>query len=142
MGDVKFGMWVRSLAIAAVVVMFAGCESVGGSLNISKKIDYKTESRAPALELPPDLTSPQYDDRYTVTFQLVASGEYKGKDKFQGESAEDTGMTAVYLGPQIGFTWHENLSAHVGADLPVMLENTSLQTVPDFRIRAGLTWRF
>src|SRR5206468_12362135 len=82
------------------------------------------------------------DDRYTVTFQLVASGEYKGKDKFQGETAEDTGMTAVYVGPEIGFTLHENLSAHLGADLPVLLANTSFQSVPDFRIRGGITWRF
>lgn len=82
------------------------------------------------------------DERYTVTFQVVASGEYKGKDKFQGETADDTGMTAVYLGPEVGFTWHENLSAQVGLDLPVMLQNTSFQSVPDFRIHAGITWRF
>ena len=58
-----------ALAIVAVVLVLAGCESTG--LSISKKIDYKSESRAPALELPPDLTAPQYDDRYTVT---TASG--------------------------------------------------------------------
>jgi hypothetical protein len=82
------------------------------------------------------------EDNYSVTFQLVASGEYKGKDTFQGTTAGDTGMTAVYLGPEVGFTWHEHLSAHFGADLPVTLQNTSLQTVPDFRIRAGVTWHF
>jgi len=82
------------------------------------------------------------DEQYSITFQAVASGEYKGKDKFRGETAEDTGLTAVYLGPEIGFTWGEHLSARLGADLPVTQENTSLQTVPDFRIRAGLTWHF
>ena len=82
------------------------------------------------------------DERFTVTFQAVASGEYKGKDKFQGETADDTGLTAVYLGPAVGFTWHENLSADLGADLPVLLHNTSFQSVPDFRIHAGVTWRF
>ena len=65
----KAGETVRALAIVAVVLSFAGCESTG--LSISKKIDYKSESRAPALELPPDLTAPQYDDRYAVT---TASG--------------------------------------------------------------------
>jgi len=81
-------------------------------------------------------------DEYSVTFQLVCSGEYKSKDRFGGATAEDTGMTAVYLGPQLGLTWSEHLSAYLGADLPVMLENTSLQTVPDFRVRAGVTWHF
>jgi outer membrane protein assembly factor BamC len=38
---------------------------------MSKKIDYKSTSSAPALELPPDLTTPQYDERYSVT---TASG--------------------------------------------------------------------
>ena len=51
-------------------------------------------------------------------------------------------MTAVYLGPQINFTWGEKLSAHLGADLPVSIDNTALQTVADYRIRAGVTWRF
>jgi len=61
---------ISRLALAALVgVALAGCESSGVSL--SKKIDYKSTSSAPSLELPPDLTTPQYDDRYTVT---TASG--------------------------------------------------------------------
>jgi len=74
--------------------------------------------------------------------QAVVSGEYKGKDTFRGESAEDTGLKAVYLGPQLNFTWGENLAAYLAADLPISIENTSLQTVPDYRIRGGFTWHF
>lgn len=81
-------------------------------------------------------------DQYTLSLQAVVSGEYKGKDRFQGETAEDTGVTSVYLGPQLNLTWGDHLSAYVGADLPVAIQNTSLQTVPDYRIRAGLTWHF
>jgi outer membrane protein assembly factor BamC len=55
-----------ALAVVAAVVL-TGCES----LSVGKKIDYKSVSNSPPLELPPDLTSPQYDDRYTVT---TASG--------------------------------------------------------------------
>ena len=51
----------RALAIVAIVAL-AGCEST----SITKRIDYKSDSRAPALEIPPDLNTPQYDDRYTV----------------------------------------------------------------------------
>jgi hypothetical protein len=82
------------------------------------------------------------NDSYTLALQAVVSGEHKGKDTFAGESAEDTGITAVYLGPQLNFTWRGKLSIQIGADLPVSLDNTSLQTVPDYRIRGGLTWRF
>jgi hypothetical protein len=81
-------------------------------------------------------------ERYTLSVQVVVSGEAKGRDTFQGHKAEDTGVTAVYLGPQINFTWSDKLSVEVGADLPVSIDNTALQTVPDYRVRAGLTWHF
>ena len=80
--------------------------------------------------------------KYTLAVQAVVSGEYKGKDTFRGESAEDTGVTAVYLGPQLNFTWGGNLAAYVAADLPMSIENTALQTVPDYRFRGGLSWHF
>ncbi|HEY1327482.1 MAG TPA: outer membrane protein assembly factor BamC [Casimicrobiaceae bacterium] len=57
-------------ALVAVCLMLAGCESMNLS-SLSKRIDYKSTSSAPSLELPPDLTSPSYDDRYQVT---TASG--------------------------------------------------------------------
>jgi len=81
-------------------------------------------------------------DEYTLALQLNVTGEYKGRDTFQGEKAEDTGITAVYLGPQITFTWSEKLSAEIGVDIPVSIDNTALQAVPDYKIRAGLTWHF
>ena len=53
-----------------VAVMLAGCEALT-SLAPSKRIDYKSSAVAPSLELPPDLTTPRYDDRYSVS---TASG--------------------------------------------------------------------
>jgi hypothetical protein len=82
------------------------------------------------------------EEEYTVAFALNVSGEYKARDTFRGQPAEDTGLTAVYLGPQVTFTWSDKLSAEVGVDLPVSIANTALQAVPDYRIRAGLTWHF
>lgn len=78
----------------------------------------------------------------TLTLQLNVSGETKGKDTFQGERAEDTAITSVYLGPEIGFTWRNNLSAEIGVDIPVSQDNSALQVVPDYRLRAAATWRF
>ncbi|TMG84455.1 MAG: outer membrane protein assembly factor BamC [Betaproteobacteria bacterium] len=41
------------------------------TVSLGKKIEYKSAGSAPALEIPPDLTTPTYDDRYEVT---TASG--------------------------------------------------------------------
>ncbi|HZI32579.1 MAG TPA: hypothetical protein VFF11_09565 [Candidatus Binatia bacterium] len=82
------------------------------------------------------------DHHYTLALQSVVSGERKETDTFQGASADDTGVEAVYLGPQLSFTWSNKLSAQAGADFPISIDNTALQTVPDYRVRAGLNWHF
>ena len=80
--------------------------------------------------------------KYTLSLQAVVSGESKGADTVAGVATEDTAATIVYLGPQINFTWGSKLSARVGADLPVSIETTGDQVVPDYRVHAALTWRF
>src|ERR1022692_4168068 len=65
---------VRAAISAAVAVAFlAGCDTLNFSLG--KKIDYKSSGSAPMLEVPPDLTTPTYDDRYQIT---TASGVAAG----------------------------------------------------------------
>lgn len=78
----------------------------------------------------------------TIGLQLNCTGESKGTDTFAGEDAADTGITAVYLGPEVTFTWRDRLSGDLGVDLPVVQNNTALQIVPDYRIRAAVTCRF
>ncbi len=63
--------YLSYLAPALMVLALAslsGCESMS---SLDKRIDYKSASTGPSLEVPPDLTTPQYDDRYAVT---TASG--------------------------------------------------------------------
>ena len=50
------------------VFLLAGCETIGP---VGKRIDYKSTSAAPALELPPELSQPRFDDRFSVS---TASG--------------------------------------------------------------------
>jgi hypothetical protein len=78
----------------------------------------------------------------TVGLQLAATGETKDVDTFRGETAPDTGASNVFLGPDLSFTWKENLSAELGAKIPVLRSNTSLQIVPDYKIYAAMTLRF
>ena len=65
-----------------------------------------------------------------------------GRGSFGGVATSDTAITSVYLGPQISFTRSERLSAQIAADLPVSIASSGEQIVPDYRIRAGITWRF
>ena len=81
-------------------------------------------------------------DKGTLGLQLAISGENKGKDDLAWVTAEDTGIQSVFLGPELTFTWKENLSAELGAEFPVVSDNTALQIVPDYRIRAAMIWRF
>jgi len=82
------------------------------------------------------------EDNYTVAFQAAVSGESKGQDTINGVPTDDTALTIIYLGPQIDFTWSDQFSAHIGADLPVSIASTGDQLVPDYRIHAAVTWRF
>lgn len=65
-------------------VALAGCS---GSLLESKKIDYKSAGKLPPLEIPPDLTAPTRDERFTVPD--VGGG--KGGASFSVYSAERAG---------------------------------------------------
>lgn len=82
------------------------------------------------------------NDNYTVALQAVVSGETKGKDTFAGVPDNDSAETIVYVGPVLSCTWSENLSAHLGADLPVSRENSGEQLMPDYRIHAAVMWKF
>jgi hypothetical protein len=81
-------------------------------------------------------------DTCTLALQAVTSGETKGKDTFSGVPDDDSAETLVYLGPQVNFTWGSQISVQIGADLPVSRENSGTQVMPDYRVRAAMTFRF
>ena len=76
-----------------------------------------------------------------VGLQFIVSGEHKDVDRFRGKPAEDTGITSVFLGPRIAAS-RGRLSAEVEVDLPVLIDNTALQVVPDYRLRGGISFHF
>ena len=83
-----------------------------------------------------------FNEDWTASLQFMVSGEDKGLDRIRGRRAEDTGITSVFVGPQFNMTWSDKLSASIGVDVPVLLNNTALQIVPDYRLRGAVTWRF
>ena len=78
----------------------------------------------------------------TFGAQFVVSGEHKNRDTFRGEIAEDTGATAVYVGPRLLAGVGQRVIGEVGADLPVRIDNTAFQVVPSYRIRGGFSVKF
>jgi hypothetical protein len=81
-------------------------------------------------------------DPKTLAVQFVCSGETKGEDEFRGVRSNDTSVTTVFLGPKITGTWRDRLTADIELGIPVLRENSGLQVVPDYRLRAGLSWSF
>jgi hypothetical protein len=79
--------------------------------------------------------------RTIVGLEFLISGEHKDVDRFRGKPAEDTGITSLLLGPRIVAS-RGRWSAEVDVDLPVLIDNTALQAVPDYRIRAGVSIHF
>ncbi|MEZ5614321.1 MAG: outer membrane protein assembly factor BamC [Rhodocyclaceae bacterium] len=75
-------MWSRQL-LFVISVMLAGCSSMSIE---SKKIDYKSAGKLPPLEVPPDLTAPNRDERYTVP-----DISPQGTATFSAYSSERTG---------------------------------------------------
>ena len=65
------------LLFATLALLLGGCSS--NNLSLTKRIDYKTASNTPSLELPPDLTTPRYDDRYQVNSASGLAAQNAGK---------------------------------------------------------------
>ena len=82
------------LFVAAAVL--GGCS---GSLIESKKIDYKSAGKLPPLEIPPDLTSPNRDERYAVPdISPKGSATYS---VYSGERSGTRNAAAQEVLPQI-----------------------------------------
>ncbi len=91
MNTMKLPPGVRAIAaIALGAFVLSGCES---TTSLGKKIDYKSTQNAPALELPPELKAPQYDDRYnSATASGIAARDAtrpKGADSIAQNSVAD-----------------------------------------------------
>ncbi len=76
-----------------------------------------------------------------IGLEFFTSGETKGKDEFQGHDAEDTAMTEEYVGPRVVASYGR-WSAEFRAEVPVYLDNSSFQVMPDYRLKAGFAIRF
>lgn len=91
---------MKSVGLVVLVsIALAGC---GGSLSERNKIDYKSAGRLPPLEIPPDLASPQGDERFAVP--QAGGTTYSAYSQDRGTAAKAAGSDALlpkYQGMQV-----------------------------------------
>ncbi len=78
----------RGLIAAAVMLSLCGCGMISSVVG-SDKVDYKSAKKAPALDVPPDLTQLQQDNRYALpdTHQGVATASGYNAQKGSGPAS-------------------------------------------------------
>jgi hypothetical protein len=81
------------------------------------------------------------DHDYSIGLKVNLSGEYKPEDKHDGESLSDTYTKTLFIGPEVFLTLGESLSLSTALDLPLDIENKSLQVAQTSRLRFALTYR-
>jgi hypothetical protein len=83
-----------------------------------------------------------FDEEKTFSLQFNVNYESKARDRVAGVKRDDGIVTAWYVGPGAIFTWGERFSVTANVDIPVRIYNRAFQTVPDYRVRGGVSWQF
>jgi outer membrane protein assembly factor BamC len=78
--------FIRLLGSIAAALALISCSSLSSIELPSKKVDYKSATQLPPLEIPPDLTRPSADDRF-----VVPDVNPKGTATFSAYSKERSG---------------------------------------------------
>jgi hypothetical protein len=79
---------------------------------------------------------------HTLALGVQAAAERKGKDRLAGEPLADTGFESLFAGPLVRGSRGDRWFGELAVDLPVSIDNTALQIVPDWRARVALTHRW
>lgn len=88
---------VRVLPLTFVLFALAGCQSFSLENVLTNRIDYRSATRSPALEVPPDLSTPVYDDRYLPKDGAPGSATFSGyeRERSGAAKAQSTLLPAV-----------------------------------------------
>jgi outer membrane protein assembly factor BamC len=89
---------LRLLLALAVLALLGGCSSAEEFFE-GKKIDYKGAGKLPPLDVPPDLTAPARDNRYTVPESGRSATTLSG---YQAERAQARPGSGTVLPPAEG----------------------------------------
>ncbi len=79
---------------------------------------------------------------WTISLQANAVYDLQSRDEVLGQVSDRTGSRSWFLGPLANVTWGSHFSANLGIDLPIQIRNNGLQSVPEYRLHGGCSWRF
>jgi outer membrane protein assembly factor BamC len=79
---------IAMISLAGSALFLAGCSSINSTLKLPEhKINYKDSKSVKSLEVPPDLTAPEFDSTYTVdangTVSAAAYNRHDGRAAVQ-----------------------------------------------------------
>ncbi len=97
-------MMKRNLAIILipVVLTVSACSTVNNFLDSKVSVDYGNNASVKALEIPPDLTSPQFDDAFALPAGgTVSAAAMQGGYAYSAPSASSTN-TGPVVAPRTG----------------------------------------
>jgi len=82
------------------------------------------------------------EDARSIALRFNILGEVKDFDTVRGVDSRDSGLTTLFMGPEINFTAGNNLFGLLAVDLPVLMNNTETGVVTDYRVRLSVMYRF
>jgi len=92
--------WAHRVTLCAALAAGLGACSTATDLLEGKKVDYKSAGQVPTLEVPPDLTTPQRDNRYVVPGTGTSSATLSSYQADRAQQAK-TGNVASGVLPTV-----------------------------------------
>jgi outer membrane protein assembly factor BamC len=93
---IKFSRTGISLALAAGFTLACAACSTTDSSFLSKKIDYGHASKLPPLEVPPDLSKPKPEDRFSIPDAKATSFSVYTQERASGAKTGTTDILPIY----------------------------------------------
>jgi outer membrane protein assembly factor BamC len=90
--------WHKAAVAVATGLALGACSSIEIP---TKKVDYKSSTRLPSLEIPPDLARPSTDDRFTVPDAPKGSATFSDYSKDRSARGPASAVQSVVL-PNVG----------------------------------------
>ena len=91
---------LKRVAVLGSVLLLGGCSGVNDWLE--GKVEYKNAATLPPLEIPPDLTSPQRDNRYSVPESAQGTATLSGYEASRRDAKPGTpGAASVVVLPTV-----------------------------------------
>jgi hypothetical protein len=82
------------------------------------------------------------DEGNSLALRFNMLGEVKDYDTLSGVERTDSGLTSLFMGPEINFTAGNNVFGLLALDIPTIMNNTETGVVADYRVRLSVMYRF